>query len=964
MASLNSAEKCEESSIDASNELVEDDRPPPCDGEVTIPPPANSATTTNTTSNDAAGANGEVDEKESFISERHQMIAGILRHSARGDSDVGNAVRVVTATAGSLNSSETAVAAAGIKPSRETATAAAQLSQMPLEADSGHDTNPIATDGSSRSLVSSCGDDQGQVLPLSSIDQHVLGKARAVTTDDEVPPPPGKARRTDAFYMLQPGAFPVEGTRGTHDDENSALEHSSPIPTGSTGEMLDLEVGVLNHAPGASTIAATVSSSPSSINGSDFRGSNLTVGGTPIEAIAVSPEDEARDRADLEQELRQKILLEAVPAEVIGELPKLKGSGDNHYVTNKDTTSPNSTNKRKLILIAAFVAIAVLAVGLGVGLGSSNNKDTSSVGKGAPSNGNTGLVDTATSDASLDDLSTLEQVRQRGYVRCGVTEFGFVSILENSGASQPVFEGFNVQQCRAMAMLALGDPDKYEIVLCDHYTRFSYLTNYSIDIMTEAATHTMGRDVWRDAFEAGYTFATPHFYAGLNFAGNPAFVDCADELDSFYGDCRSLKICVLDGSTHIGVLEELLQGSAIVPYNGTDVMVDNLLKGVCNVIAGEPLYLTSVKDQYLNGTDAANEANAWKMGSRVVSKEPLAMVTRHGDPEWSALADAVTSGLILSEAKNISKDNAQDMAALFNDGGNSTGDMDGLAAILVSLVAEFGNYGDLYRDHVSKIPRDEALNRPYEEDATTGLLYALPFGDLLGNGPDPQDGGTLNAVLERGFLTCGVRTSRGPAFVREVSRITSNPQQGDVVTSDWLGFDVEFCRALAGSLFVGSIDQVVFVAFDNSEGSYAALASGEIDLVAGARVTLQASYREPTSGRGYHFSMPYYYDNDTKDGFALMTRNDDDQWSSFVDWVIIATVYAEEKGITAATATDMPVVTLFGESLKQMFADCISSTGSYSELYNRTLQEFIPRGGANRLNDELAGPQMFPVPAI
>lgn len=75
----------------------------------------------------------------------------------------------------------------------------------------------------------------------------------------------------------------------------------------------------------------------------------------------------------------------------------------------------------------------------------------------------------------------------------------------------------------------------------------------------------------------------------------------------------------------------------------------------------------------------------------------------------------------------------------------------------------------------------------------------------------------------------------------------------------------------------------------------------------------------------------------------------------------MATVYAEEMNVTAR---EMPVVNLFGEYSKQMFLDMIYAVGSYGEMYNRTLEATFPRSGANRLNENLEGPQQFPVPFV
>jgi len=158
---------------------------------------------------------------------------------------------------------------------------------------------------------------------------------------------------------------------------------------------------------------------------------------------------------------------------------------------------------------------------------------------------------------------------------------------------------------------------------------------------------------------------------------------------------------------------------------------------------------------------------------------------------------------------------------------------------------------------------------------------------------------------------------------------------------------------------MGDKDRIEFVPLveeSSSKGKGTFLLSeGDVDVVAGARISLHEIFS------GFAFSTPYYYQS--KDAFALQTRHDDLQWSSFVDGIVLAILYAEEQGITSDIAGDMPVVTLFGEGLKQMFRDCVASVGSYAELYNNTLQEYVPRQGANRLNEGYAGPQMFPFAA-
>jgi hypothetical protein len=92
-----------------------------------------------------------------------------------------------------------------------------------------------------------------------------------------------------------------------------------------------------------------------------------------------------------------------------------------------------------------------------------------------------------------------------------------------------------------------------------------------------------------------------------------------------------------------------------------------------------------------------------------------------------------------------------------------------------------------------------------------------------------------------------------------------------------------------------------------------------------------------------------------------VTREDDPQWTNFVRWIVFGTFYAEEQGITMATATSMPRVDLFGALMRNMFIDSINAVGNYGEIYNRSVEALVPRqGGLNSVNGVPSGPQQYP----
>lgn len=102
----------------------------------------------------------------------------------------------------------------------------------------------------------------------------------------------------------------------------------------------------------------------------------------------------------------------------------------------------------------------------------------------------------------------------------------------------------------------------------------------------------------------------------------------------------------------------------------------------------------------------------------------------------------------------------------------------------------------------------------------------------------------------------------------------------------------------------------------------------------------------------------------SKEPLGPVVRHGDDQWYDIVQWVVYATFFAEEHGITSANAGDMMASTenpreksFFGTegelgSFLGLDADwaynVVSQVGNYEEIYNRNLGPdtltYIPRG--------------------
>ena len=485
--------------------------------------------------------------------------------------------------------------------------------------------------------------------------------------------------------------------------------------------------------------------------------------------------------------------------------------------------------------------------------------------------------------------------------------------------------------------------------------RFGALLRKDIDVLTQTATHTMGRDVAEPSAEnVGFSFSVPFIYTGLAFGGLPDMVDCADELDTLRGACRQLRVCVGLGTTHELILQELLSATFLVRTSQPTDHVDYLNNGTCNVIAKDSVALPEIRlrmEGYLGD---------YKIGKRIFSREPLSLVTRDNDSEWTDLVNSVVQLFYTAESLNLTQEQANDKLARGSSSKLEQGKDNVLSIRMLQLVAEFGHYGELYQRTLEDIVPREALNYLFDvtnnhdtQSNKTGLLYYYPWGNLDAVGPGPLPGQTLEKVLGRGHLICGVLPKAGFAQYNETF-------------NTWEGLDIDFCKALNAAIHVGSTDDIEFVDVSRNKNmasspNYDWLFNSSVDVIAGDRFTLKKDVHTNVT-----FSTPYYYgthDNSTVAAYGFTTRPDDTEWSDFVFWIVMATFYAEEQNITQVDPREMPTVNLFGEALKPMFYDCISAVGNYGEIYQRQQPNLPPRGdGPNILNLNLTGPQQFPIP--
>jgi general L-amino acid transport system substrate-binding protein len=385
-------------------------------------------------------------------------------------------------------------------------------------------------------------------------------------------------------------------------------------------------------------------------------------------------------------------------------------------------------------------------------------------------------------------------------------------------------------QCRAIANGVLGDPGAVDFQVVTFADRFQVLADNVADV-TSITTHTMERDVYQDAAQQGFTFSTTYFYEGLGYAGVPFFVECVDNID-WSGDCANLKLCVADGSTWIDILRGLLPEDNLVPTISSEAGFLQLENGSCNVVAGEQ------HDLGRNNARANGYTGSYILGNNILSKEPLAFVTRDDDARWSDVVNWVIQALLSAEELGTTQSTAQEMGSLIS-----------VENLFMRAVEASGNYGEIYARNMESIVPRRGLNGINPGDS--GRHYSYPFGSLNTVGSTPD--GKLREIMDRGELRCGVGSVPGFSTYNYDEWI-------------WQGFDVHYCRALSAAIFSGDPTRVLFVKVASSQ-RFNALASGEVDVLSRTTThTLARDILEPTSQVGFTFSAPTYYDGLTYGG--------------------------------------------------------------------------------------------------
>ncbi len=314
---------------------------------------------------------------------------------------------------------------------------------------------------------------------------------------------------------------------------------------------------------------------------------------------------------------------------------------------------------------------------------------------------------------------TLDQVKARGQVVCGVNSgvAGF-----SAPDTQGVYNGLDVDYCRALAAAVLGDPAKVKFVATTYSTRFVLLQSGEIDVLARNVTITLTRETSLGLLGVGV-----NFYDGQGFmVPKKTNLTSARQLDG-------ATVCVLPGSTTELNLGDFARRNNLkiqpVILDSMDTMVQAYQSGRCDAMTTDASQLAALR------VSAVSDPAAHVILPERVSKEPLGPMVRRGDEQWAVIAKYVLMAWISAEELGVTRANLDEKKTGTDpDIRRLLGVEPGLGKALgldeawaERALRAVGNYGESFDRNLGKgspIGLERGLNDLWTKG---GLMYSLPL---------------------------------------------------------------------------------------------------------------------------------------------------------------------------------------------------------------------------------------------
>lgn len=320
---------------------------------------------------------------------------------------------------------------------------------------------------------------------------------------------------------------------------------------------------------------------------------------------------------------------------------------------------------------------------------------------------------------SLQAQDTLEEVRNRGYVKCAIGN----RPVGDTRVGETGYEGFFPEFCRVVALALFNDRDAVQLspVLIRH--GLQSIQEGDVDIYISNVTWTFSRDMTRKL-----TPAAVLYYDGQGFMSHKGTV--RGRLQQ-HGNA---KVCASRSTTTIANLEDYINLNnldwEILPFESSEGRNDAFFSRKCELLTADRLVLASKR------STAVEDAENYVLHDEVISKEPLVAYVSATDMNWGNVVRWAIFATIFAEEKGVTQanyDNHLDSRDAAIRRLLGVDPMEGTAQVGLeknwsrNIVAGSGNYGEIFDRYLgtkSKINVTRGLNKLWKDG---GLQYSPPF---------------------------------------------------------------------------------------------------------------------------------------------------------------------------------------------------------------------------------------------
>jgi general L-amino acid transport system substrate-binding protein len=312
----------------------------------------------------------------------------------------------------------------------------------------------------------------------------------------------------------------------------------------------------------------------------------------------------------------------------------------------------------------------------------------------------------------------LEAVKQRGYLKCGVSQ-GLPGFSTPDAKGQ--WAGLDVDFCRAVAAAVLGDDGKVRYTALSSKERFTALQSGEIDLLSRNTTWTLSRDT-----ELGFNFAGVIYYDGQGFMVRKDLgVKSVNELDG-------ATVCSNAGTTTELNVADWFNARGMryrpVVFEKSDEVVAAYDAGRCDAYTTDRsgLYAQRIK---------LKQPDAHVILPELIYKEPLGPLVRQGDDQWFNIVQWTLFALIAAEELGLTSQNVEqqrkvsknpEVRRMLSADGNSGQGLGLSPEWALTAIRQVGNYGEMFERNLGRAPLgiERGLNALYTKG---GLMYAPPF---------------------------------------------------------------------------------------------------------------------------------------------------------------------------------------------------------------------------------------------